>query len=188
MNHELRIKNKKMNPRSGFTLIELMVASAIFIVVVGISVGSIISIVDGNKKTLAFSSIMNNFNFAMEDMSRSLREGWYYHCGQSGVGYDYSMDAASNDGALSTTRNCSIGGDYIAFESIEKSINNPNDQIVYALGPHPSGDTTKFQLVKSENSGVNWLPITSSNIFVESINFYVLCVQSGTLTERKVPL
>jgi prepilin-type N-terminal cleavage/methylation domain-containing protein len=60
---------------TGFTLIEMMVSVALFAIVVMISMTAILSVVDSNKRAQAMKSVMNNLNFALETMTRSLKTG-----------------------------------------------------------------------------------------------------------------
>jgi len=68
-------KTKKVLPckKNGFTLIEMLVAVSLFVFVMLIGVGVLLSIIDANRKARALSSVMNNLNFALESMSRNIR-------------------------------------------------------------------------------------------------------------------
>lgn len=59
----------------GFTLIELMVSVSLFTVVVMISMGAIFTVVDANKKAQTLKTVMNNLNFALETMTRTIKTG-----------------------------------------------------------------------------------------------------------------
>ncbi len=90
MNKEIEKKNhlpkntpvtrhpSRFTSRAGFTLIELMVASSIFIIVMVISIGAVLSVVDANRKAQSLNDVMTNLNFAIESMTRDLREGSNY--------------------------------------------------------------------------------------------------------------
>ncbi|MEX0917160.1 MAG: type II secretion system protein [Candidatus Paceibacterota bacterium] len=80
----------------GFTLIEIIVAVGVFSIVVLVAIGSLLSLVDTNKKAQALKSVMNNLNFALENMSRNIRTGTEYDCGS--VGGD--TDCANGDTRL----------------------------------------------------------------------------------------
>ena len=67
-----RILNKK---EKGFTLVELMVAVSIFAIVVTIAMGAIFTVVDANKKAQSLKSVMNNLNFALETITRTIKTG-----------------------------------------------------------------------------------------------------------------
>jgi len=68
------IKNKLSN-KKGFTLIELMVSISIFTMVAIVALGAIITIIDANRKARTLSTIMNNLNFSVESMTRSVKTG-----------------------------------------------------------------------------------------------------------------
>lgn len=69
-------KNKK-----GFTLVEIMVASSIFVVVMLIVSGSIVSVISANQKSNNLRSVMDNLNLTLESMTRTIRFSDYYYCG-----------------------------------------------------------------------------------------------------------
>lgn len=77
--------SKVKSQKSGFTLIELMVASTIFIIVMVIAIGSVLSIVNVNRKAQSLNSVMTNLDFALESMVRDIREGNNY-CGTGTLG------------------------------------------------------------------------------------------------------
>ncbi len=68
----------------GFTLIEMIVAISIFTIVVFVGIGALLSIADANRKSNSLRTVMDNLNFAMESMSRSIRTGDNYSC--NGIG------------------------------------------------------------------------------------------------------
>ncbi len=116
---------KKMNsPQSGFTLIELMVATTIFIIVMVVAVGSILSIVDANRKSQALNSVINNLNFAVESMTRDIR-----------TGKDYSV---------STTV---VRNDTITFS------NSAGQTVVYSIA-NQAGSESDFVIRKTPPGGV----------------------------------
>ena len=68
--------NKIINKKSrGFTLIEMLVAVALFSVVMVIAMGAILTVIDANRKAQTLSSVMTNLNFAVESMTRSIKTG-----------------------------------------------------------------------------------------------------------------
>jgi len=80
----MNIFTKKVSRKEGgFSLIEIMVAMSIFMVVMVISSGSIISIFGANQKSKSLRSVMDNLNISMEGMTRNIRFGTNYHCGLS---------------------------------------------------------------------------------------------------------
>lgn len=61
-------------------MIELLVAVGLFTVVMAISLGVIMSVIDGNKKSQSINSVSNNLNFAIESMVRDIKTGYEYRC------------------------------------------------------------------------------------------------------------
>ena len=94
------------NSRSGFTLVEMIVAIAVFSVIMTISVGTLLAMVDANRKAQSLKSVIDNLNFAVENMSRNMRVGTLYHCETTG----------SVTGAISAPQDCASGGVLFAFE------------------------------------------------------------------------
>lgn len=77
-NWKNKIKNK------GFTLVELMVSISVFTIVMVISMGTIVTVMDANRKSQTLRSVMDNLNSAMEIMTRNIRFGYDYHCSLAG--------------------------------------------------------------------------------------------------------
>ena len=74
------IPNKNKNNNKGFTLIEMIVSIAIFMIVALVAVGAFLKIIDLNNKSHTLKDSINNINFALDLMSRELRVGSNYYC------------------------------------------------------------------------------------------------------------
>lgn len=70
-------KTRKPRAESGFTLVELLVSIAIFSLVAVVIMGAVISIIDANRKAQTMASVINNLNFALESMTRSIKTGTF---------------------------------------------------------------------------------------------------------------
>ena len=157
------------NTERGFTLIEIMVAVSIFAVVMLVGVGALLTMVEVNKRAQGVNSVMNNLNAAMEQMSRSIRVGSTYYCGDTSVEPSPSV--------LASPRDCAIdGGLLIAFEPTGGNPDDVNDQTVYRLNG--------TQLERSLCSGANqtcangskngaWVALTAPEVIITSFKFYV---------------
>lgn len=66
-------------------MIEVIISLSIFIIVMTVSAGAILSIVDSNRKTRATKSGMDNLGFALESFSRNARVGTGYSCDLTGA-------------------------------------------------------------------------------------------------------
>lgn len=82
----------------GYTIIETMIAVSLFLVVVMSGMGALLNANLLHNKAKDMRSIMDNLNFAMEDMSRNLRTGYNYHCITSNRVVDYTTPLSCEEG------------------------------------------------------------------------------------------
>ncbi len=99
-----------MRKNKGFSIIEMLVALALFATVALVALTSVISLVGANDKARTTRNALDNLSFAIEDMTRNLRFGKNYYCRPSGSeGVPISI-------TISTPRlDCQGGGSYMAF-------------------------------------------------------------------------
>ncbi len=145
--------------RAGFTLVEMLVAVSLFTTVMFVAVGSLLSMTAASRKAQSISIVMDNLNFALESMGRTIRAGSVYHCDQYG--------------ALTDPNDCaSSGADTLAFRSED------GGTFVY----RKSGTT----LQKSVDGGATFLDITGASISIESLAFYVVGSPAGDGIQPRV--
>lgn len=94
----------------GFTLIELMVSLALFSIVMVISIGSLLIMIDANAKAQALYSSMTNMSFALDSMTRELRTGYHYYCDIRTTTTDDVPEQTSTRDCLNTEK-----GNFITF-------------------------------------------------------------------------
>ena len=58
----------------------MLVAIAIFSIIMVMAVGSLLSIIDANREAQAKKTVVNNLHFALENMARTIRTGFHFHC------------------------------------------------------------------------------------------------------------
>lgn len=148
------------NPVSGFTLIELMVAVSIFAIVMMVGVGALLTMVEANKRAQGINQVSNNLNAAVEQMSRSIRVGSTYYCGDTAV--------PPSPLVLSAPRDCpNNGGLLFAFEATGGDPDDIGDQVVFRLNG--------TQLERSLESGANgtWVALTAPEVQISNFRFYV---------------
>lgn len=154
--------------KEGFSLVELLVAVALFSVVMTISVGALLSLVEANRKARALGLVMNNLNFALENMSRNIRIGSAYHCSSSTI-VPPNIDA---------TQNCANGGVLFAFEAFNGDPTTATDQIVYRfLGG---------RIEKSSDGGATFIAITAPEVTIEDMQFYAVGTTRGDTEQPRV--
>ncbi len=109
------------NSIKGFTLIEVMVSVTLFAMVMTLSLGAILSIIDGNKKAQAINSVANNLNFAVDSMVRDIKTGYSYSCNESQIPTPDSTSVIGSD-----KNGCS--GDAQDFISLISTISSEGPQ------------------------------------------------------------
>ena len=160
---------------AGFTLVEIMVASALFAVVMTVTVSALLSLVDANRKAQALQSVVNNLNIALDGMVRNMRMGSVYHCGVSN---------SIRNGALDTVNDCNNGGGLVAFEPFEGDQNLLGDQWVYWFAVDSDGIGRIYRSTQgSVNSG---FAITSPEVDIEDLKFYVIGSSQNDAIQPKI--
>lgn len=140
----IRNLNKKRN--KGFTLVELMASVSVFAIVMVISMGSIITIFDANKKTQTLRVVMDNLNFSIESMTRTIRFGTRYHCDVT-------------QGITSEPRDCIAGASSIMV------LDSGGRSVSYRL--------TSNRITRSINGSPEYY-ITSSDVNITNLTFRVI--------------
>ena len=72
---------KKLSGARGFTLVEVMIAMAIFTIIVTIGIGSVLDAITQHQVTENTRTVMDSLNYVMEDMDRNIRNGTPPRCG-----------------------------------------------------------------------------------------------------------
>lgn len=162
MNHKL----KYIYSKSGFTLIELMVASSIFMIIVLMAMGALLTTSNSAKRALALRTSMDNINFAMETMTRSIRMGTDYECVTSSAGVslpgtqnaDCSLSSGAGGGAIIFTPPLHAVQRDTAYQRVARLMGRYDTTATYAL---QRCSTTSCE------------DLVSPNIDVQKLSFYV---------------
>ena len=155
--------------QGGFTLVELLVALTLFIIVVLAAITSLYAVNNASRKVNAMRGVLDNLNFAMESMSRTIRTGTTIVCGGSG-------------NPAGVTHNCPFPGSTPASSlSLHSTLGREQD-IEYRL------NTTTHQLEKKiyGTDGTNWLALTAPEINVQGLYFYVNGADQADLAQPSV--
>jgi prepilin-type N-terminal cleavage/methylation domain-containing protein len=168
-------KNKK-EYGEGFTLVEMMVAIAVFSIVMVTAMSALLNVVDANNKARAIKTAINNIHFALENISRDVRMGTKYGCLNS------SGDAEP----------CLLIGHPGFFYKSPASNVNAGSYIYYKrLEVVDSGNTKGqiFKCVRADDSAPcnDWSPITSLEVDIKKLRFYVLNDNPLTPDDKEQP-
>lgn len=157
-------KNKDNIHQSGFTLIEIMVATSIFLIIMLVALGALVSSSNAAKKAQALRSAMDNVNFAMESMTRSLRMGSDYSC----VPFGTSVFLPASNNA-----DCVNGGGAIIFTPANNPIGSHpagSRDTAYVLKSRQGSDPETFVLQRCDPSCVDMI---SPNVNIDKLTFFV---------------
>jgi prepilin-type N-terminal cleavage/methylation domain-containing protein len=154
---------------SGFTLVEMIVAVALFAIVMVVCVGALLSLVNANRKAQALQSVMNNLNIALDGIVRNARMG---------SNYDGSVNCSGNGN--SSPKDCTSGSTTFSFEPYGNKSSDPPWVYTFAKDSNGVG-----RIYKSEN-GATAIPITAPEVSIEGMEFYVVGTMPGDTTQPKV--
>jgi prepilin-type N-terminal cleavage/methylation domain-containing protein len=131
----------------GFTLVELLVAVALFAIIVDVAAGGFVRALRAQRQTSALLAANSNASLVLEQMFREMRTGSDF------IGENlYDPCPVSSD---PTTKICKE----ITF------VNAMGESVTYSYGV----DSNEFGVVKRNN-----LPITGSNVDVKDLGFIIL--------------
>ncbi len=137
--------------KQGFTLIEMLVAVAVFASVATISSGALLAVSDAQQKILSLRIAQDNLSYALDIIGKEARTGSSYHCGS-----DISL----------TPLNCPSGGSSFTFR------NAAGQTVTYRLNSQ--------RLEMSKDSGSTWQFLTSSDlVIIDQLSFYVVGAPGG---------
>lgn len=162
-----KFKNKK---NKGFTLVELMVASTLFTVIMMMGVGSLVVSSNSSKSSQKLRTAVDNVNFAMESMTRELRTGTHYYCLTDGT---TTWTVSEND--------CTSGnGNVILFTPQQTDGAVP--RVAYKI--HPRGDTPLTHSLQRCEESNGCFDVVSNEVDVQVLKFYVT---GSSLTDNIQP-
>lgn len=155
----------------GFTLIELLVAVGLFTIVMTITLGVIMSIIDGNKKAQSINSVSNNLSFAIESMVRDIKTGYQYRCNLT--------EFPITDLVKTIPSSCNASTP-LTFINLISTISGQEKSVQYQFVA-PSGDNPGYIQKISCLSGVCTPSsrVTSPEINITDMKFYVRNPSAG---------
>jgi prepilin-type N-terminal cleavage/methylation domain-containing protein len=174
----------KTYTNAGFSLIELLVSIALFSVVITMSVGTMIVLLDANAKAQNMNVLMTNLSFALNSMSREIRTGFSYHCDYSAVEAAIPTPIETND--------CPDGGTRLSVVETDNSLTGG------PRGSYDIGSRVTYYYVPSYFSNGNGailrrvgtrgaLPLTSEEINITEFSLLVVGADPGPLDGAHSP-
>lgn len=141
----------------GFSLIEVLVSMALFIVVLTIGVGALLVLISANSKAQNMQAAVSNIQFALDSMAREIRTGNGYYCssGSETVG-DYTAVQDCNKGT------------YLSIIEGGKSLSAGSDNRRIAYRYNASAQSVERKI----GSGT-WVSLTDASVAITSMHFNV---------------
>jgi prepilin-type N-terminal cleavage/methylation domain-containing protein len=154
-------QNQFIKRIQGFSLIELMVSLSVFAIVMVVSTGTLITLINANAKAQALNSAMTNLSFALDSMTREIRMGYKYNCRTSTGAIEETLPSETS------TSNCT-GGSLIAFKRERDDV-------------HMGYRLREGVLEQKVESG-NWVPLTAKDVVIDTFLLNVQYTESYNAT------
>lgn len=173
-------KKIKRQNNKGFTLIETLVSLALFTVVIVISGGTIVSVIDINKRNQSISSVVNNLNYSIDSMVRDIKTGYLYKC-------DYLSDFTITALKADTNKREGVCNNDLTLIS---TISGKDVVVKYEIVPQV-GDQNgyiKKTVYNAAGSGVSYNITDKANVNINSLKYTVKnldaldCENTGSVT------
>ena len=112
-------KRRFKKENSGFTLVELMIASGLFIILISIATGAFINTLRTQRIITNLSESLNNTSFAIEQIAREVRVGFGFDNGGNTLEF---TNSSGNDVVYSLKNNSDGNGDGQGIERCEEGV------------------------------------------------------------------
>lgn len=171
-----KINLKKENKNRGFTLVEMLVAVSIFAIVVMISLGAILTVLDANRKARTLTEVMNNLNFSVEMITRSLKTGVEPY-------YSFTDGGTLNVGAIILDES-----GFQREKTSYKFVPGPVGGKGYiARCSKVIGNYSSLQDYYDDDCATDdWLPITSDMVDIERFDVIVAGISDGNQPRTQI--
>lgn len=174
----LRPCHKNSMKKSGFTLVEIMVAISIFVVVALAATDAFLNADRVSKKAQAMKTVIDNLHFALNMLSFDLQQGGSYHCLAAGDPALTNPQLVKSDTSYSYGRDChwglggSVGGTGLVFRSPKTGT---SELIIYKFDP----ETKRLYVWRSSSGASSFTPTTIDNLQITNFRFFVHNAESG---------
>lgn len=136
--------------KSGFTLLEIIIAVALFAVVAVVALGALLTSTTANRKSKTERIALDNIGFALDDITYNVRFGKVYDC---------AITATPTDGE------CLLGSDSL---SLLVAAGTP---VIYRFNGSAFG--AGRGAIQRSSDNVNWVNLTDPLMDVDDVIFYV---------------
>ena len=165
-----------LSAKAGFTIIELMVSVGLFTIVMVLGVGAVLNANLVHKKTQSQAAVLDNLNFAMEDMARNMRLGTGFRCPiDTALNFDVPKDCpntANNYFSVSFKGmdyvSTDVAKNRIVYQFVNRNISPSSDlgKLITSVGLDP---TLIGTLKKSIDGGTTFLDLTPETVYIDLV-------------------
>ncbi|MFT5036525.1 MAG: prepilin-type N-terminal cleavage/methylation domain-containing protein [Candidatus Azotimanducaceae bacterium] len=161
--------------QQGFTLIEMLVSLALFTIVVTMSVGTLLILVDANARAQNTHLVVTNLTFALDSMTREIRTAFNWSCGDSG-------NVEPTVPIRTVVSPCLVPGNYISIvESVDRlTANYASERVTYwydndywTSRSGIEGHGAILRKLGADTGDGPWTPLTAEEIVIEEMGFSV---------------
>ncbi len=159
---------------AGFTLVELIIAMALFISVSTIAVGALFSAQSVNARLQSTHVILDGMNLSYELMSRDIRYGSIFYCGND---ITLASERSYRNSCPFDISNPNAGGKVIVFKPVTAT--KPDDRKGYYV------NSGKLYQLTIDNTGSDYpgRQITSDDVTIDSLHFFVTGAETSQLAK-----
>jgi len=175
-NTQQQKKNTK-NTQYGFLLVEMLVAVFIFSIVMFVSLGAVLTLVDTNKKNQSIKSVVNNLTLVMNGIAKNLAVSTKYYCGEADAEYpgndpkDYS---GSDTGGTGGSADCQTRPESAITFTFNEDANGDGFLDVMRYKYEKTDGNNTGRIVRSIDSMDNYIPVTAPEVKITDLRFYVM--------------
>lgn len=196
----MELLHKKSRNELGFTLVEMLVSLSLFTVVLTMSVGTLLVLIDANARAQNMQLIMSNLTFSLDSLTREVRTGTDWFCRGGNPSNIPTMDTNSPN----ATRDCTnLNGTSNKYISIIETGGSLTKNTATAIAQEGSGKARTARITYRFNNnyygdGVGallralggnnsspdseWVPITGSEIDIDVVELRVTGTDRHRLT------
>ncbi len=149
-----------------------MVSLALFIIVVLALVGSLLTVNDASRRVQAMRTVMDNLNFGIESMSRTIRTGTDISCALRGSPQrDCPISQYGTSSSNTSLSLYSTLGQHQLIEYRKIKLSNNKGQIQKQITDLVFDPVNNVYVPSGTAKG--WIPITAPEIDIQNFSFFV---------------
>lgn len=187
-------RNNTLQKNSGFTLVEMLVAIAIFTTFMIVAIGALVSIISENDKAQTIKSVIDNVTLAVDSISRDVREGTNYSCLDSHD--NLSVAPCSGVGLMYLDPTNQTGTPYVKYQFVTTAVagtSTGNIQKITGCNAAGACGTNVWQSITAPTANVNISNMSfmingdgttgQPRVFITADGFIAVAATNGQTTE-----